>query len=188
MVEIEAKIRVGDLNAVRKKLTECGAEFIGDYTESNHILDRQGKSLRSVGCGLRVRTVETNRGQAAPATFTFKGPVEKSTVKRREEIEVEFLDAEKMLRILAAIGFDTLLSYTKRRESWSLEGCRIELDEVPLLGTFVEIEGPTEQAIDVVRNRLELSDQAHVVRGYVDMLANRCRELRRSMIGIDFVD
>ncbi|MEE9294894.1 MAG: class IV adenylate cyclase [Phycisphaerae bacterium] len=188
MIEIEAKIQVDDLDLVRQRLKESGAGFIGCYAQSNHILDRPDGSLRKQGCGLRVRTVKTIQGREAPATLTFKGPAQESSVKRREEIQLDITDADKLLQVLEAIGFETVLTYAKRRESWSLERCRVELDEVPLLGTFVEIEGPSERDIHSVRQRVELADETHIERSYVGMLWDRCRELGRSTIGIDFVE
>ena len=44
--------------------------------------------------------------------------------------------------------------------SWKLGGCTVELDELPHLGTFVEIEGPSEAAILKVRDQLQLDRAA----------------------------
>ncbi len=186
MREIEAKIRVPDLEPVQARLREFGARFVGRYIENNHILDRHDGSLRGAGCGLRVRWMQTVDGQDAAPTVTFKGPVQESPVKRREEIEVDISDADRMLLLLGAIGFETVVSYRKRRERWTLDDCHVELDEVPLVGTFVEIEGPCEATIRAVQARLGLGSESHVRHGYVGMLLKRCRELGRSAIGIDF--
>lgn len=188
MLEIEAKIRVHDLDVVRHRLSECAARPIGLYIERNWILDRPDAALRSSGCGLRVRTMERLEGADAPATITFKGPVLKSSVKRREEIELDISDAEKMLALLTAIGFEVVVSYRKRRDRWTLDDCQIELDEVPLLGIFVEVEGPSEQAVERVRTRISLGDEPHVPAGYVRMLVDRCRELGRPPFEVDFED
>ncbi len=186
MVEIEGKYRVDDLGPVRRSLAEAGGRFVGRYLESNRILDRSDGSLRAGGCGLRVRSMEALEGPAAAATVTFKGPVEASTVKRRSEIELSVGDAERMSTLLAALGYVTVLSYRKRRERWELGGCHVELDEVPLVGTFVEIEGPSEATVREVRDRIGLADHRHVKHGYVGMLWERCERIGRSMIEIDF--
>lgn len=186
MLEIEAKLRVPDLDATRSRLEKVGARRLGRYVESNTILDRADHSLRRGGCGLRVRSMRTLEGETAAATVTFKGPVQPGAVKRREEIETEIADADAMLSMLAALGYETVLSFRKRRERWVMKDCHVELDDVPLLGTFVEIEGPSESAIRSVQKSLGLGREKHVTKGYVGLLADRCREIGRSTVGIDF--
>jgi adenylate cyclase class 2 len=186
MVEIETKIRVDDHANVRSRLAKIGATFIGRYVERNHILDRGDGQLRNAGCGLRVRSMQALEGEPAEATITLKGPREPRALKRREEMQLEIADASAMLKLLVAIGFQTVIEYAKRRERWRLDECHIELDDVPLLGKFVEIEGPDEQCIRQVQERIGLAGEPHIDRSYVSMLAKRCAELERSPIGIEF--
>ena len=170
MLEIEAKLRVDSHEPVRQRLRELSASFIGRYREENHILDRPDGSLRTAGCGLRVRAMETLEGRAAPATMTYKGPRQPGPLKRRDEIEVTISDAPSCLRMLQALDFETVLVYSKLRERWALSDCRIELDEVPQLGRFVEIEGPSEPAIRAAQDSLRLSQAPHESRSYPHML------------------
>ena len=186
MLEIEAKIPVRNHQAVRRRLKKLDAEFIGRYLEANHILDRQDGSLRYAGCGLRVRTMETLQGDPAGPTLTYKGPRLESALKSRQEIELEVADAEALLALLQAIGFETIVSYRKRRERWMLADCHVELDEVPMLGTFVEIEGPDESAVRSVQRSVGLAAAAHEPRSYVHMLAKHCARAARPPIDIDF--
>ena len=79
-----------------------------------------------------------------------------------------------MRRLLTSIGFVEVLRFAKRRESWRLAGCRVELDELPKLGCFVEIEGPSEEAIQAVREQLGLVDSESVTRGYPELLSAAC--------------
>lgn len=186
MLEIEAKIRVDGHQAVRERLKELGAVYVGRYVETNHILDRTDGLLRGTGRGLRVRTMETLQGEPASPTLTYKGPILAGELKRREEVEIEVADAAKLLDILHATDFETVVGYRKRRERWMLGGCHVELDEVPLLGTFVEIEGPDEKTIRAVQRSLGLGGAAHETHSYVGLLAERCEALGRSTLGIDF--
>lgn len=186
MWEIETKIRVDDLGVVRVRLTESGAVFVGRYVETNHILDSTDGTLRERGCGLRARSMEVIEGRPSAPTLTFKGPAQTSTMKRREELETTIADVDTTLRILGELGFAPVMKYRKRRERWTLDACHIELDEVPLLGTFVEIEGPSEDAVQRTQERLHLASQPHVKPSYVRMLIQRCRELGRSATDIDF--
>ncbi len=186
MEEIEAKIRVDDLAVVRQRLKELEADYVGRYIESNHLCDRHDGFLRHHGSGLRVRLVAVLQGRQAAPTLTFKGPLQDSAIKRREEIEVEVSDADDTLALLAGLGFETVMSYRKTRERWTLGDCSVELDEVPLLGTFVEIEGPSEAAVADIQERVGLGSGAHVRKGYPGMLRDACTKDGRSTIGIGF--
>ncbi len=180
--EIEAKLRVDSHDPVRKRLRTAGAEFIARVLETNRIFDRPDAALSRKGCGLRIRTA-TPEGSTPnitvdptvhPATLTFKGAVGAGPFKSREELEVQVSQAETAVRILESLGFVQILCYQKRRESWRLGECRVELDEPPHIGLFVEIEGPCETDIRAVQADLGLKDAAHVKPSYVRMLAEYC--------------
>lgn len=186
MLEIESKVRVEGHAETRRRLEALKAVFIGRYLETNHILDRADGSLRNADCGLRVRTMTTLQGVPAPPTLTYKGPRRGGSLKTREEIELEIGSPDELLAVLKAVGFQTVVHYRKRRERWSYADCHIELDEVPMLGTFVEIEGESEAAVCQVQDRIGLGALAQVQQSYVHLLTARCRELGRSTVGIDF--
>ncbi|MCP4590786.1 MAG: class IV adenylate cyclase [bacterium] len=169
--ELEAKFAVEAHESLRERLCELGAEYVGRVCETNTIHDRSKGKLRKAGCGLRVRGIEVLDGAPQEATLTFKGPVQKAAFKQRDEIELPIGEAEDMRRLLEAIGFGEVFRFEKRRESWRLESSRVELDELPCLGLFVEIEGPTESDILAAQEALGLRDAKHISRGYVSMLA-----------------
>ena len=52
---------------------------------------------------------------------------------------------------------------------------QVELDELPLLGTFVEIEGPDEKTIHQVQQRIGLSEHRHIEASYLSLLSDFCR-------------
>ena len=168
-LEIEAKIKVDSHDAVRARLKEMGAVYLGKARETNRILDRK-KKLRKAGCGLRVRQIEVLDGDPGSSSITFKGSVQPSDLKVRSEINVGVNDAEAAARIFEALGFEPFIIFEKIRESWQLGDCRIELDEVPLLGTFVEIEGPSESAVNKTKSELGFNDAKTITQSYVKML------------------
>ncbi len=182
--EIEAKLRVDSHDPVRERLRAAGAELIARVLETNRIFDRPDATLSRKGCGLRIRTAAPEGPTpntkvdpiVHPATLTFKGAVGTGPFKSREELEVQVSHAETAVRILESLEFVQILSYQKRRESWRLRDCRVELDEPPHIGLFVEIEGPSETAIRVVQADLGLKDAPHVRPSYVRMLAEYCEE------------
>lgn len=141
--------------------------------ETNEIFDRPDGSLRQRGFGLRIRSFDIEGGETR-ATLTVKGPRLPGPLKKREEVETRVEEAARAARILEMLGLVRVLCYEKRRESWNLDACRIELDEPPHIGLFVEIEGPDEAAIRTVQERLGLAGMTHVPTSYVKMLAEYC--------------
>jgi adenylate cyclase class IV len=47
------------------------------------------------------------------------------------------------------------------------------LDQLPLLGDFVEIEGPDEEKIATAQEKLGLSDLSHIAEGYASLVAKK---------------
>ena len=108
--------------------------------------------------------------------MTFKGPVVPGPVKSREELEVGLSNGETTVQMLERLGFGCFLHYQKRRESWELGGWRIELDEPPHIGLFVEIEGPDAKTIRRVQAKLGLQEVPHTPASYARMLLVYCEE------------
>lgn len=175
MLELEAKMRVDAHEPVRERLEAAVAEYLGTVIEMNCIFDRADGSLLAEGKGLRVRECRVLEGRPVPATITYKGPRMKGELKQREEIETAVADGPEAIELLKALGFRERLSFEKKRETWCLGECLIELDTVPHLGAFIEIEGPAKSQIDHVRRLLALQEAALISDSYVRMLAEHCR-------------
>jgi adenylate cyclase class 2 len=167
--EIEAKMRVPDHAPIRDRLRELGAEPHGVAIETNVIFDRPDHSLQAAGSGLRVRRAKNTETGEVKQTVTYKGKLQKAALKTREEIELVIADGDAQL-LIDRLGFIKIFSFEKRRESWELEGCHVELDEVPRLGTFVEIEGPGESAVMPLREKLGLGNSPLISTSYVGMM------------------
>ncbi len=174
-IETELKLRVESHEEVRRRLQEADASLIETGLETNRIYDRPDGSLRKRGCGLRLRSVLFADGKESRATLTFKGPRRAMAFKSREELEVGVDDADAMERLMEGIGFVQVLRYQKRRESWQLDECRVDLDEPARIGLFVEIEGPDERTIRRVQHKLKLDGQGDVAPTYVGMLVAFCK-------------
>jgi len=57
----------------------------------------------------------------------------------------------------------------KKRRLWQFGGCSVALDQLPLLGAFVEIEGPDDETIADVQQRLSLADLPHITKSYAQL-------------------
>lgn len=173
-IEIELKLRVESHDPIRHRLMELGATLRKNVVETNRIFDRPNGELRRRGCGLRVRTVVGVNGEALPAKLTFKGARHPGDLKSREETESIVQDPGAVKTLLEGLGFMTALCYEKRRESWGWRDCIVELDEPVKLGLFVEIEGPSADAIRQVQSDLRLDQAETVSVSYVGMLIAYC--------------
>ncbi len=177
-VEREIKLKVEALEPVRAMLGAVAATRKGERFETNEIFDNDEGGLFAAGRGLRVRAIESSNGSAgSSATLTVKGPRRfEGQTKAREELEINVSSAAAAGRILETLGFRRVLSFEKRRDSWSLGPCLVELDQLPVLGNFVEIEGPSESAIREAREALGLTAAPALESTYAAMLSERCAD------------
>lgn len=172
--EIEAKLKVDSLQEVERKLSEVGAEFLGERFQTDMYFDSADGSLKSGDRALRIR--RQIAGQNEKAFLTYKGSKEKDDFKKRQEIEIEIGDADSAEELLSALGYEKALVFEKKRRVWHLDDCVVSLDELPLLGSFVEIEGPDGRSIADVRKRLELSDVPNIIETYACLIEQKLRQ------------
>jgi len=175
-LEVEAKVKVDSHDAVRERLRTLGARWVSRVLESNHIFDTADRTLLAGGRGLRVRAYPQGEGEVPPAAMTYKGPVRDSRLKVREEIQTAVDDAGAAIALLKSLGFVEAVRFEKRRETWHLGDCTIELDELPHLGCYVEIEGPDEPTIEDLLRRLGLDALARIRESYVALLVGYCND------------
>jgi adenylate cyclase class 2 len=95
---------------------------------------------------------------------TFKGPVQPSAMKVREEVETVVGDGEVLLRVFKELGLEVWFRYEKYREEFSHEDVTIAVDETPL-GVFVEIEG-SERGIEATAAALGRTPSDYIVDSY----------------------
>jgi adenylate cyclase, class 2 len=176
-LEIEAKMKVADLEAVRARLAELHADRRSAVLEINNFFDTSDSSLLAADQGLRVRQARPISGDGGvKATITFKGPRRRGPLKSREEIELVVDRADVAEELIQRLGLSRVLSFEKRRESWMLQDCHVELDELPMLGSFVEVEGPSDEAVMRVRELLKLNAHPIVKASYTALLMTHLQE------------
>ncbi len=139
MYEIEIKILDIDRKKVEENLVSLGAKKVFDGEIHALYYDSQGGSLREKKDTLRLRR-EGDR-----CVLTYKGYIQNSDAKVREEKEVEVSDFDKMRTILELSGFSVWLEMKKHRTSYEYEGAHFELDKYhgayEYIPDFIEIEG-----------------------------------------------
>jgi adenylate cyclase class 2 len=175
-VEIEAKMKVDSFDAVRAKLRDGGASGPNQHFEVNTFFDTEDRSLLAADEGLRLRRDRDAAAGVEKNVVTFKGPRQPGPLKSREEVELEVSDSAAAVQLLERLGYLRTLSFEKRRESWTLDHCKVELDEVPHLGRFVEVEGPDEASVMKVREKLGLASRPIVKSSYIALLMSHLQE------------
>ena len=174
-LEIEAKMRLTDRADVERRLEEAGAERGPRIVEHNTYFDTDDHRLKSSDQGLRIR-VEHRDDDPQRSTLTHKGPRAHGRLKSRTETEVDVDDARAAAELLTALGYSPQLTFEKCRQRWFLDDCTIDLDTLPCIGEFIEIEGPSDDAVMQVRRRLGLADAPMIRASYIAMLISYQRE------------
>ena len=166
-IEIEAKLKVDSLPEIERKLTELGADFQAEQLQTDFLFDDANAALTTADRCLRLRRQSVDG--SANFILTYKGAKEKSNFKKRQEIEIEIMDAESAQKLLSALGYEKVLVVEKKRRLWQLGRCEVALDQLPLLGDFVEIEGPNNKEIADVQQRLGLAELPHIEKSYAQL-------------------
>ena len=174
MLEVEAKVKVDSLDQVAARLESLGITQFDKLVQRDCYFDNGDNSLASNDKGLRIRRQSSSGDEKT--ILTYKDKRGESKYKSRPEYEVQVDDYDNMVNVLEGLGYKVVLSFVKRRQIWFLNGCEICLDELPILGCFVEIEGPDETAITETLKMLDLSQFEHICRGYASLMKKRLKE------------
>jgi len=197
-MEIEIKLRVLDVSALRLSLKRLRAREISPRTyESNTLYDTAANDLTRRGQLLRIRieTPGAKGGRSRPsrdavALLTYKGPPRRSRASKkragksksserfkiREEIEVTLTGWKQLTEILLALGLRPTFCYEKFRTTYVLPGIRnlkAELDETPV-GCFIELEG-SAAGIDRAAKLLGFSRGDYITQTYGALYLDDCR-------------
>jgi len=175
--ETECKIPVKDFAAVEAKLHGLRAESHGEFVQDDMFFDSPDRRLLRADEGLRLRSVRPVGGTApAQHVLTYKGARQPGLLKQREEIEVVIDDPQAMAAVFRRLGLVLMLHFQKRRKRYRLHECWVELDTVPLLDRFVEVEGPSPDAIIHVVGALGLDSSGGITDSYASLLMAEARK------------
>jgi len=172
--EIEAKLKVESHNEIVKKLTRLGAEFLAEQLQTDYYFDDANRTFTKSDRCLRLRRQVT--GGTEKIFLTYKGPREKAEFKKRQEIEIEVGDSDSAEKLLSALAYEKVLAFEKKRRIWRLGECEVALDNLPLLGSFVEIEGPDDKKIVDVQRSLGLADLPHITESYALLVEKKLQK------------
>ncbi|MEM8739792.1 MAG: class IV adenylate cyclase [Planctomycetota bacterium] len=187
MIEVEAKLRLTDPPALHEKLKAVQAVRDRQMLETNTYFDQPDGQLKTSDQGLRVRVELDKLTGKSETLLTHKGARAHGRLKSRSETEVGVSDPRAAAQMLSVLGYAPVLTFEKRRTRYLLDGCRVEIDTLPYLGTFVEIEGSSDDDVIAVQDKLGLADQPLIRASYIAMLTTYLREhhITDSVIRLD---
>lgn len=146
--EYEVRILEIDPKEITKKLESLGATFQWDAVQKRYVYDFMPKVE---GKWIRLRS------NGAKTTLTIKNIVS-SRIDGTQELEVEVGDFEKTNAILNELGFEPKGYQENRRCQYILDDVEIDIDYWPLIPTYMEIEGKSEQAVYDIVHKLGYTD------------------------------
>src|SRR3954465_12837947 len=110
-LEREIKPRYASVESAQAAVQAAGATpLLGRRLQEDALLDTGDESLRRRRCVLRVR-LENGKSR-----LTFKGPVQPSIMKLRDEFETIVGDGVILLRVFEELGYHVWFRYEKYRE------------------------------------------------------------------------
>ena len=148
-MDTEYEVRVLEINVegIEKKLEELGAVFCWDHLQRRYVYDFIPKID---GKWIRLRT------NGDKTTLTIKNIVS-STIDGTQELEIIVDDFEKTNLILNELGFVAKGYQENRRRQYVLNWVEIDIDSWPMIPTYLEIEGKSEEDVYLVLEKLGIS-------------------------------
>ena len=135
--EYEVRVLEVDVKKLKKRLEELGATLQWDLVQRRYVYDFIPKVD---GKWIRLRT------NGDKTTLTIKNLVS-SEIDGTQELEIEVDNFERTNMILKELGYEPKGYQENRRCQYILNGVEIDFDYWPLIPTYLEVEGPSEEAV-----------------------------------------
>lgn len=162
--EIEAKFADIEIETIRKKLKDSGAQLVHPMRLMRRALIEEPHMQKHNGF-IRIRD------EGDKVTLTYKEH-RKNELHGAKEIEVIVSSFEDTVSLFQEAGWSYKTFQESKRETWELDDNEIVIDIWPWLDPFIEIEGPSEDSLKSGAEKLGL-DWGEAIFGSVDILYNR---------------
>lgn len=142
MKEIEVKILEIDRKALEKKLRSFGAKKVFDGPVDVRMYDTPNNDFKRRGTVIRLRKKGTY------GEFTVKTAHKRMAhAKSAQEYETR-VDFAAMQKILHILGYTESWRMKKHRIEYALGNVHFEIDKIPGIPWFLEIEAPSVMALN----------------------------------------
>jgi adenylate cyclase, class 2 len=181
--ELEIKLQILAEEHFLKLSNQCHQLF---GPPQSHILqldeyyDTSDEQLKKQDLVVRIRTSGNKK------TIALKSPRMELPSGMTNRIELEFVAAEgeNVQDQFLKQGLMTNEAAEKERWTFVHEQCEIVLDKLPFIGFFIEIEGPSEEAIQGIIKLLNLSSCPIIRQNYGELMIAKFRELNMPLTKI----
>lgn len=162
--EIEVKFVNIDIEAMRQKLTDVGAQLEQPMRLMRRALIEQPEH-QAEHSFIRIR----DQGDKTTLCFKRRASIDTHTIDDTEEIEVDVSDFDTTVELFTHAGWPPKTYQENRRETWHLQDVEVVIDEWPWMPPQIEIEGPTEEAVQKVAEQLGF-DWSEARLGHIDTI------------------
>ena len=161
--ELEVRVLDIDKKLIIDKLKSLGAQFVGDWNQIRYCYDFNPK-IESKWIRLRTNGIKN--------TLTIK-EIKNSTVEGTKELEIEVNSLEDTDKILEELGYKKRSIQENHRIQYILNEVEIDIDDWPMLNTFVEFEANSLEKIKEVFKMLELDFDKAITDNIQDIYLNK---------------
>lgn len=181
--ELEIKIQILSEDHFQSVYDSCNRLFgapISHVLQLDEYYDTLDGQLKEQDLVIRIRS------SGGKKTIALKSPRIDLPSGMTNRIEIEFLSAEgeKIHEQLLSQGLNPNEAAEKERWTFIYNDCEIVLDRLPFIGSFIEIEGPSEDAIHKIVHLLDLSSCQIVRKNYGELMMDKFRELQLPLSNI----
>jgi len=150
--EVEVKFLDVPHDEARKRLERTGASRKHSMRLMRRaIIDYPDRRLQTGTAGAWASVRVRDEGDRVTCTYKHVATDGKDSM---HEIEFTVSSYENAVEFFKAIGLDVYTEQETKRETWQLGDVKVELDEWPWIPPYIEIEGPSEEAVRQVAERL----------------------------------
>lgn len=158
--EIEATFYEVNKDEIREKLKALGAKL-----EMPEVLMR--RTVYDTGKGSFARV----RNEGGKIVMTYKKYIDDTDIMGCKEVNLVVDNYDEANKFMHGIGMKEKANQDSYRETWVLNDVEVSIDTWPWIPTYIEVEGPSEEAVWTVSEKLGYKkEEAHF--GSVDRVYN----------------
>lgn len=148
MQTTEYEIRILEINVEKliRRIEEAGAVYVGKFDYRRYVYGFNPKVYEK---WIRLRT------DGNESTLAIK-EIKDYTISGTKEKEIAVSDFDTTNEILNDLGYHAESYQENKRIRYMLEDVEIDIDTWPLIPTYVELEGKSEQQIYKVLDKLQI--------------------------------
>ena len=175
--ELEIKIALDSEQHLQSIYQICLQTFgkpTSHLKQLDEYYDTPDRQLKQQDLVVRIRSLGDKQMIAlkSPRTHLASG------MTNRIELEFTSNDGENVQQQLTKQGLTAFDASEKERWTFVYEECEIVLDKLPFIGAFIEIEGPSEEAIQEMMKLLDLSTRKPIRKNYGELMIEKFEELK----------